>query len=270
MSAFETAPEDASLRETVACTIKKGVIGHCSAACTGWMVLVLDSVSTRVVTPVLGMYDLMEERVTLVESLEKKRQPFPEMEVVYIVSPTAESVAQICQDFDAGRAQCMYGDVHIFFLSPLPDAQMAVLGKCSQLVQRIKTLKELNLAFLAVESQVFHLDMPRTFSRLSPGSSAEACQIIAERLATVCITLNEYPLIRIKSDNSMMSQLAQAMQVQPTRAVREMIRDCAVILQPCVPRAECDGTVHCEEPGLVVSWTDGEEIQQKPRHAAPA
>lgn len=131
------------------------------------MVLVLDGTATRVVTPVLGMYDLMEERVTLVESFEKKRQPFTEMEVVYIVAPTSESVQRICADFDA--AQCMYGDVHIFILSPIPDELMGVLGKAPLLVQRLKTLKELNLHFLASKACLHGLKrnknrcLPRSF-----------------------------------------------------------------------------------------------------------
>ena len=214
MSAFETKtpPEELSLRETVTWTVKNGVIGSC--ACSGWMVLVLDAQATRVITPVLGMYDLMEERVTLVESLEKKRQPFPEMEVVYIVAPTLDSVKRICEDFESARSQCMYGDVHIFFMSTLADDLMAVLGKCVPLVQRIKTLKELNLAFLAVESQVFHLDMPSVFSQLaSDASAAETCQAVAQRLVTACIILNEYPMIRYRDGNPVTKQLATFIQV---------------------------------------------------------
>jgi hypothetical protein len=109
----------------------------------------------------------MEERVTLVESLEKKRQPFTEMEVVYIVAPTSESVQRICADFDA--AQCMYGDVHIFILSPIPDELMGVLGKAPLLVQRLKTLKELNLHFLASKACVLH-GLKRDKNRCLPRS----------------------------------------------------------------------------------------------------
>ena len=155
----------------------------------------------------------MEERVTLVESLEKKRQPFTEMEVVYIVAPTSESVQRICADFDA--AQCMYGDVHIFFLSPIPDELMGVLGKAPLLVQRLKTLKELNLDFLAIESQVFHLDMPGTYTQLCTGAVVpETCHVVAKRLATVCITSNEFPFIRYKTGNTNMSHIAQILQVR--------------------------------------------------------
>ncbi len=82
---------------------------------SGWMVLVLDEDGTRVISSVLTMYDIMEERVTLVEQLFKNRQPFREMEVIYLVAPTVESVTRISQDF-ASESKAKYGGVHIYFL----------------------------------------------------------------------------------------------------------------------------------------------------------
>lgn len=81
----------------------------------GWKVLVMDKVATRVISSALTMYDIMEKRVTLVEQLAINRQPFPEMDVIYLVTPTLESVQKICGDFES-RAKAKYGSVHIFFL----------------------------------------------------------------------------------------------------------------------------------------------------------
>jgi hypothetical protein len=81
----------------------------------GWMVLVLDDESTRVISSVLTMYDIMEERVTLVEQLAKNRQPFREMEVIYLVSPTVEAATKIVEDFPSEN-KAKYGGVHIYFL----------------------------------------------------------------------------------------------------------------------------------------------------------
>jgi ABC-type arginine/histidine transport system permease subunit len=79
------------------------------------MVLVLDDESTRVISSVLTMYDIMEERVTLVEQLFKNRQPFREMEVIYLVSPTVEAATKIVEDFPS-ETKAKYGGVHIYFL----------------------------------------------------------------------------------------------------------------------------------------------------------
>ena len=79
-----------------------------------WKVLVMDESSTKIISSALTMYDIMEHRVTLVEQLTKKRQPFPEMDVIYFIEPTKASVALISKDFEsAGKAK--YGNVHLFF-----------------------------------------------------------------------------------------------------------------------------------------------------------
>jgi hypothetical protein len=41
------------------------------------MVMVIDDAALRVVSALVGMYDVMEHRVTLIELLSKERQPLP-------------------------------------------------------------------------------------------------------------------------------------------------------------------------------------------------
>lgn len=81
----------------------------------GWKVLVMDEAATRVISSALTMYDIMERRVTLVEQLAKNRQPFPDMDVIYLASPTLDSVRKISNDFES-RQKAKYGNVHIFFI----------------------------------------------------------------------------------------------------------------------------------------------------------
>ena len=76
----------------------------------------MDSEATKVLSSVVTMFDVMEERVTLVESLEKRRQRFPEMEVLYLLAPTIASAQRLVDDFPADAAPA-YGDVNLCFLS---------------------------------------------------------------------------------------------------------------------------------------------------------
>ena len=78
--------------------------------------MVIDDAALRVVSALVGMYDVMEHRVTLIELLSKDRQPLPEMEVIYLVTPTLETINMIMKDF-ADPKRPRYGDVHLFFLS---------------------------------------------------------------------------------------------------------------------------------------------------------
>jgi len=86
MATKQAVAEDAprSFREIVQKKFLDEVIG----ATAGWKVLVMDDAATRFISSALTMYDIMERRVTLVEQLKKNRQPFSDMDVVYLASPT--------------------------------------------------------------------------------------------------------------------------------------------------------------------------------------
>lgn len=86
-----------------------------AAIASGWMVLVLDDAATRVISSALTMYDIMERRVTLVEQLSRPRQPFKEMDAIYLIAPTTESCNLVLQDFQNDK-QSRYGGVHLYFL----------------------------------------------------------------------------------------------------------------------------------------------------------
>ena len=170
------------------------------------MVAVLDKAATRVISSVVTMYDIMEERVTLVESLELKRQPFPEMGVIYFMSSAEASVKRLVADFS--DAPC-YGDVHVFFLSKVGSAAMSLLQGCPALISRMKTFKEINIDFLSVEPHVFHLDeRPSCFGELygdarPPPGLVPFAERVAGKLLTMCSSLHEYPIVRCRPNSPM-------------------------------------------------------------------
>ena len=116
--AEESVPR--SMREIVQKRFSEEVIGNAATSGSGWMVLVMDDDATRVISSALTMYDIMEQRVTLVEQLAKSRQPFKEMDVVYLVSPTVESANLISADFENDK-KSKYGGVHVYFLDLVSD-----------------------------------------------------------------------------------------------------------------------------------------------------
>jgi hypothetical protein len=138
-----------------------------------------------------------------VESLEKKRQPFPEMDVIYFLSPRPESVDLVVEDFKKGAC---YGNVHLFFLTKVPAECMAQLQACPSLIPRIKSFKELNVDFLSAEAAVFHLDMAPAgvYGRLYSDEGLPAlAKVVASKLFTVCAALHECPIVRCRPDSPM-------------------------------------------------------------------
>ena len=52
------------------------------------------------------MTDIMQERITLIEDLTKKRQPITNMEAIYFITPSEDSIARVLSDFaDPARPQ---------------------------------------------------------------------------------------------------------------------------------------------------------------------
>ena len=179
-----------------------------------YMVLVMDRRATRIVSAAVRMYDVMEEGLALVEGLEKKRQPMPELEVIYFVEPSLVAVQSICADF-VDPSCPMYGDVHIFFTRPVGEDVVAEVRRNSFLISRVKAFSEANLDFLVVEPSAFHFDMPGAFRSLYAPDHVqlEACKVaIVERLVTVCATLNEYPFIRYTRSSSLSAGIANRIQ----------------------------------------------------------
>ena len=109
--------------------------------------------------------------------------------------------------------------VSILTILACPDERFKEI--CNSLAaKRIKTLKEINIAFTPHESQVYSLDSPDNFQlyynplRSVCDDTWEICQHdahyrasernagmekMAEQIATLCSTLGEYPSIRYRA-----------------------------------------------------------------------
>ena len=70
----------------------------------------MDESSTRAVSSALTMFDIMEHNVSIVENLERGRQPFPDMDAVYFISPSVESINKVM-----GKNECDFSIVNIAF-----------------------------------------------------------------------------------------------------------------------------------------------------------
>lgn len=114
-------------------------------------VLVCDRYALSIISSACRVSDLLTKNISVVETLEKSREAFPSLEVVYFVSPTEESAKEILSDIDKKK----YLNSHIFFTNIAPKSVIKIIGSTKN-SKSILTCVDFNLDFLAVESSVFN------------------------------------------------------------------------------------------------------------------
>merc|ERR1711963_785658 len=157
------------------------------------------------------MHELSVEGITIVETIEKRREPLPAMEAIYLITPNEKSIKELMNDFQS-QHRTHYRAAHVYFTEACPDNLFDNLSK-SYAAKCITTLKEINMSFLPLEMQVYSLDKPGAFQVFyNPELASQKAydlERMAEQLATLCSTLGEYPSIRYRADNEKNSELAQ-------------------------------------------------------------
>ena len=175
-------------------------------------ILVVDDVTTRIISSTLKMIELLEESVLALEKLELVRKPFPKMHVIYFITPTENSINKLCDDFKDAKKPA-YGNVHVYLTNHLEQPLMDKLTKQPNLLARLVTFKELNLDFLCPEESVFHFDMPKAlptiFSKFGLKEERALSDLIADKLATVVPCLFDYKNIHIVYNHNENNSIAE-------------------------------------------------------------
>ncbi|CAH8838555.1 unnamed protein product [Trichobilharzia szidati] len=181
---------------------------------SGWKILIMDDAATRVLSSCFKMQDITEYGITLVESLKRKRQKL-NMPAIYIMRPRRAEVELLLQDFPASGPT--YTSAHVFFLSACSNDLLKQIAS-SQAIRYFKTLMQLSLDFIPLESHLYTLDAMETAQLYFLPADIVHDKLsridqIAEQIASVCITLQEYPKICYhKTDTNL--ELARLVQLK--------------------------------------------------------
>lgn len=131
-----------------------------------WKIVVVDAGSLKIINTSCKMTDILEENVTLIEDISRKRTSYSQKDAIYFLSATAESVASLIGDFSGTKP--MYATAHVFFTSALADALFEKIKRATGLTPFIKTLRELNIDFIDIHRRctkvIFYVIQPRDSS----------------------------------------------------------------------------------------------------------
>ena len=160
----------------------------------------------------LVLFNFNLKKIPVVEDIMKNREPLEKLEAIYLIQPTRDSIQKLCDDFATSNIK--YRAAHVFFTEACNNELFNLLSK-ARVAKFVKTLKEINVAFLPYERQVFSLDSFDTFQifyqNKHPNRTAHL-EKLAEQIATLCATLGEYPAVRYRLEHQPNIEFANLVQ----------------------------------------------------------
>jgi len=150
-----------------------------------YFVLVVDRESLRHLSTAMTMKEISQNGVSLIEIIDKPREPLPGVNAAFVLTPTPESVNMLVSE-----STKQYAAFHLFFTSKLADREFSKLKEKPAFMKKVKSLWELNIDFFAIENNCFSLGLPAGGIPNLWGSSAhyfeEEVDSVVRRLTSAC------------------------------------------------------------------------------------
>lgn len=170
----------------------------------GWKLLILDSSSAEVVTPLLSPADLRRHGVTLQLNIEAQRGELPDVPVVYIISPTAENLARVLRDLDGHKglrrgSSRLYTTASLAFTAPLPRPLLRDLAAQLRIPARVSALYDLYTDYVALEEDLFSAGIRNSYVELHSHDETRQLRAVdaaVSALFCVLVGLRVVPIIR--------------------------------------------------------------------------
>ncbi|KAI8325467.1 Sec1-like protein [Martensiomyces pterosporus] len=188
--------------------LRKTIIDAIAAIKTSsrWRVVVVDRPSLKIISSVLKMPAVLDQNVVAVQLITRSRQPYPDMDAIYILVPCADSISRVINDFSHGQAaqdreqRHMYAHAYLLFTGALSDSLFGQLS-ASAAAQHIRGIRELFIEYNPIESRAFLTAPSATpFYTLYSAHAADRLtadlDAAADRLLSVIASLRIKPYIR--------------------------------------------------------------------------
>jgi len=219
----------------------------------GYAMLIVDEPATKAISAIFGVSDLVDLGILTVEALERSREPLEGMDVIYFIDPdhvytpgagggkrglglrraqnnvALTSLQRVAADFDQPyRRSPRYTDcsVTVLLLSrPTLTADASfTLQSATNLwsAMRRQAPRYLSSGFEIVQSRVFTFNEPKLLERvLTNSADDEQMNALAVKIAEACYAMNEYPYIRYKLSSPQSTRLANMVQIELDKLLRD-------------------------------------------------
>ena len=184
--------------------------GTISEVSDSFVIIIVDDYSAKILSNYMTMTQVLNQGIFSVESLTKPRHQFPNYHALYFLSPTEKSIKILTDDF---KDKPKYSRIHLYFTHQI-DQDVFDKLVTNGIVKRTVTCKELNLSFFVREQNVFDLGFESGLKIFTAPEDIQRKMIvaIADRLFTVCATLNIYPYIQYQKNSKLCVELCQRLE----------------------------------------------------------
>ena len=212
-----------SLRKASPADIEAGV-----ATKSPHFVLVLDSHTLKMISSVCKRYDLSERGAIFIEQIDKPRQPFPDLDVVYFLAPSDASIAALLSDHKSSES-LLYRYSHVFLSTRLSEQFFSKLIENKIFAARCKNLVEFNLDFILFDHRVFHCDSVDAVFHigLENAGNAKEEKIVTKHvssLLTLCASIGEKPVIRYMNASPISKRVAASLRTELDLLAKQQLK----------------------------------------------
>uniref|UniRef100_A0A7S0GSH8 Uncharacterized protein n=1 Tax=Amorphochlora amoebiformis TaxID=1561963 RepID=A0A7S0GSH8_9EUKA len=150
---------------------------------------------------------LVEYGIVALQDINKRREAV-DLPVIYFLQPEKKLVKKMAMDFDKGSDEkrvliALYTRCYCIFTSRLPkDMVLQVLSKEERFKESVRRLTEVYIDFIAYESRVFTFHTQNALMDILTASEETIMTVMeqySEKLAGLCLSLNEKPNIRYRA-----------------------------------------------------------------------
>ncbi|KAK9508118.1 hypothetical protein O3M35_007851 [Rhynocoris fuscipes] len=170
----------------------------------GMKVLLMDKITTSIVSMVYSQSEILQKEVYLFERLDaaSSNEPMKHLKCIVFIRPTKENVSLLCNELRNPR----YGMYYLYFSNIISKADIKTLAECDE-IEVVREVQEFYGDYLAVSPHLFTLNINGCSQGLT--WNPIHLQRCTQGIAAVLLSLKKCPYIRYQGSSDMAKRLSE-------------------------------------------------------------
>ncbi|XP_073989668.1 vacuolar protein sorting 45 isoform X2 [Rhodnius prolixus] len=170
----------------------------------GMKVLLMDKVTTSIVSMVYSQSEILQKEVYLFERLDSpsSTEPMKHLKCIVFIRPTKDNIGLLCNELRNPR----YGMYYIYFSNIISKADIKTLAECDE-IEVVREVQEFYGDYLAVSPHLFTLNINGCSQDLDWNPTH--LQRCTQGITAVLLSLKKCPYIRYQGSSGMAKKLSE-------------------------------------------------------------